>query len=153
MCIRDRVSTLRAGLIIGAKGSSYPILKRLVERLPAMVLPSWAYNMIAPVAIEDVIDGLAALVERSPSENESIDISGPETMNYKELIQRTAKVLDKPLPMLDLPIIPIIVSRYWVQLISSVPKEMVYPLMNSLIHDMVPHDKRIVPKLLSLIHI
>lgn len=37
--------------------------------------------------IEDVIDGLAALVERSPSENESIDISGPETMNYKELIQ------------------------------------------------------------------
>ena len=112
-----------------------------------MVLPSWAYNMIAPVAIEDVIDGLAALVERSPSENESIDISGPETMNYKELIQRTAKVLDKPLPMLDLPIIPIIVSRYWVQLISSVPKEMVYPLMNSLIHDMVPHDKRIVPKL------
>lgn len=24
---------------------------------------------------------------------------------------------------------------------------MVYPLMNSLIHDMVPHDKRIVPKL------
>ena len=141
------VSTLRAGLIIGAKGSSYPILKRLVERLPAMVLPSWAYNMIAPVAIEDVIDGLAALVERSPSENESIDISGPETMNYKELIQRTAKVLDKPLPMLDLPIIPIIVSRYWVQLISSVPKEMVYPLMNSLIHDMVPHDKRIVPKL------
>lgn len=142
------VSTLRAGLIIGAKGSSYPILKRLVERLPAMVLPSWAYNKIAPVAIEDVIDGLAALVERSPSENESIDISGPETMNYKELIQRTAKVLDKPLPMLDLPIIPIIVSRYWVQLISSVPKEMVYPLMNSLIHDMVPHDKRIVPKLL-----
>ena len=141
------VSTLRAGLIIGAKGSSYPILKRLVERLPAMVLPSWAYNKIAPVAIEDVIDGLAALVESSPSENESIDISGPETMNYKELIQRTAKVLDKPLPMLDLPIIPIIVSRYWVQLISSVPKEMVYPLMNSLIHDMVPHDKRIVPKL------
>ena len=119
-----------------------------------MVLPSWAYNMIAPVAIEDVIDGLAALVERSPSENESIDISGPETMNYKELIQRTAKVLDKPLPMLDLPIIPIIVSRYWVQLISSVPKEMVYPLMNSLIHDMVPHDKRIVPKLsLEILHL
>ena len=49
------VSTLRAGLIIGAKGSSYPILKRLVDRLPAMILPSWAYNMIAPVAIEDVI--------------------------------------------------------------------------------------------------
>ncbi|MBL7584384.1 NAD(P)H-binding protein [Staphylococcus saccharolyticus] len=141
------VSTLCAGLIIGAKGSSYPILKRLVERLPAMILPSWAYNKIAPVAIEDVINGLVAMVDRSPTENEAIDISGPETMNYKELILRTAQVLDKPLPMLDLPIIPIIVSRYWVQLISNVPKEMVYPLMNSLIHNMVPHEQRIVPEI------
>lgn len=38
------VSTLRAGLIIGAKGSSYPILKKLVERLPGLVLPAWSYN-------------------------------------------------------------------------------------------------------------
>lgn len=143
------VSTLRAGLIIGAKGSSYPILKRLVERLPAMVLPSWAYNKIAPVAIDDVIDGLAALVNRTPKDNEAIDITGPEVKNYKTLIQRTANVLDKRkrLPMLDLPIIPIIVSRYWVQLISNVPKEMVYPLMNSLIHDMVPPRKRVVSNL------
>lgn len=143
------VSTLRAGLIIGAKGSSYPILKRLVERLPAMVLPSWAYNKIVPVAIDDVIDGLAALVNRTPKDNEAIDITGPEVMNYKTLIQRTANVLDKRkrLPMLDLPIIPIIVSRYWVQLISNVPKEMVYLLMNSLIHDMVPPRKRVVSNL------
>lgn len=83
------VSTLRVGLIIGAKGSSYPILKRLVERLPGMVLPSWAYNMIAPVSINDVINKLALLVERTPQHNESFDITGPEIMNYKELIQRT----------------------------------------------------------------
>ncbi|MCE5089465.1 NAD(P)H-binding protein [Staphylococcus devriesei] len=139
------VSTLRAGLIIGAKGSSYPILKRLVERLPAMVLPSWAYNLIAPVSIEDVIDKLAALVDRSPNENEAFDITGPDIMNYKELIGRTAKVLDKKLPILDLPIIPIWLSRYWVQLISQVPKEMVYPLMNSLVHDMIPQPKRTHP--------
>ncbi|PNZ65650.1 NAD-dependent epimerase/dehydratase family protein [Staphylococcus croceilyticus] len=141
------VSTLRAGLIIGAKGSSYPILKRLVDRLPAMILPSWAYHMIAPVAIEDVINKLAALVDRLPNENEAFDITGPEVMNYKELIKRTASVLDKPLPILDLPIIPIWASRYWVQLISQVPKEMVYPLMNSLVHDMIPQPHRIHPEL------
>lgn len=141
------VSTLRAGLIIGAKGSSYPILKRLVDRLPAMILPNWAYHMIAPVAIEDVIEKLAALVDRSPDENEAFDITGPEVMNYKELIKRTANVLDKPLPILDLPIIPIWASRYWVQLISQVPKEMVYPLMNSLVHDMIPQPHRVHPEL------
>ncbi|WP_432717965.1 NAD-dependent epimerase/dehydratase family protein [Staphylococcus equorum] len=138
------VSTLRAGLIIGSKGSSYPILKKLVERLPGLLLPKWAYNTTLPVAIDDVIDGLYKIVERNPNENESIDIGGPSHMTYKGLFKQTAEVLDKRLPTIDLPIIPIWLSKYWVKLISGVPKEMVYPLMDSLIHDMIRNDENIV---------
>ncbi|MGW7888925.1 NAD-dependent epimerase/dehydratase family protein [Staphylococcus xylosus] len=138
------VSTLRAGLIIGSKGSSYPILKKLVDRLPGLLLPKWAYNTTLPVAIDDVIDGLYKIVERNPNENESIDIGGPSHMTYKDLFKKTAEVLDKQLPTMDLPIIPIWLSKYWVKLISGVPKEMVYPLMDSLIHDMVRKDENIV---------
>ena len=138
------VSTLRAGLIIGSKGSSYPILKKLVDRLPGLLLPKWAYNTTLPVAIDDVIDGLYKIVERNPNENESIDIGGPSHMTYKDLFKQTAEVLDKRLPTVDLPIIPIWLSKYWVKLISGVPKEMVYPLMDSLIHDMIRNDENIV---------
>lgn len=138
------VSTLRAGLIIGSKGSSYPILKKLVERLPGLLLPKWAYNTTLPVAIDDVIDGLYKIVERNPNENESIDIGGPSHMTYKDLFKQTAEVLGKRLPTIDLPIIPIWLSKYWVKLISGVPKEMVYPLMDSLIHDMIRNDENIV---------
>lgn len=138
------VSTLRAGLIIGSKGSSYPILKKLVDRLPGLLLPKWAYNTTLPVAIDDVIDGLYKIVERNPNENESIDIGGPSHMTYKDLFKQTAEVLDKRLPTMDLPFIPIWLSKYWVKLISGVPKEMVYPLMDSLIHDMVRKDENIV---------
>ncbi|ASE58230.1 NAD-dependent epimerase/dehydratase family protein [Staphylococcus saprophyticus] len=138
------VSTLRAGLIIGSKGSSYPILKKLVERLPGLLLPKWAYNTTLPVAIDDVIDGLYKIVERNPNENESIDIGGPSHMTYKDLFKQTAEVLDKRLPTIDFPIIPIWLSKYWVKLISGVPKEMVYPLMDSLIHDMIRNDENIV---------
>lgn len=138
------VSTLRAGLIIGSKGSSYPILKKLVDRLPGLLLPKWAYNTTLPVAIDDVIDGLYKIVERQPNKNESIDIGGPSHMTYKDLFKQTAEVLDKRLPTVDLPIIPIWLSKYWVKLISGVPKEMVYPLMDSLIHDMIRNDENIV---------
>lgn len=138
------VSTLRAGLIIGSKGSSYPILKKLVDRLSGLLLPKWAYNTTLPVAIDDVIDGLYKIVERNPNENESIDIGGPSHMTYKDLFKQTAEVLDKRLPTIDLPIIPIWLSKYWVKLISGVPKEMVYPLMDSLIHDMIRNDENIV---------
>ena len=109
------VSTLRAGLIIDSNGSSYPIFKRMIERLSAMILPNWAYNMIAPVCMDDVIDKLAMLVERSPKENEVFNITRPKVMNYQELFERTATIFDKRLSTLHLPTIPIRLSRCWIK--------------------------------------
>ena len=109
------VSTLRAGLIIDSNGSSYPIFKRMIERLPAMILPNWAYNMIEPVSVDDVIDKLAMLVERSPKENEVFNITRPKVMNYQELFERTATIFDKRLSTLHLPTIPIRLSRCWIK--------------------------------------
>ncbi|EKU49051.1 NAD(P)H-binding protein [Staphylococcus massiliensis] len=130
------VSTLRAGLIVGVKGSSYPILKKLVERLPVLPLPKWAYHKMLPVSIEDVISGLTKLTKRFPSKNESIDIGGQDHMTYKDLFTKTAKVLNKRIFMFDLPIVPVWLSKFWVSLITGENKEMVYPLMESLVHDM-----------------
>ena len=109
------VSTLRAGLIIDSNGSSYPIFKRMIERLPAMILPNWAYNMIEPVSVDDVIDKLAMLVERSPKENEVFNITRPKVMNYQQLFERTATIFDKRLSTLHLPTIPIRLSRCWIK--------------------------------------
>lgn len=109
------VSTLRAGLIIDSNGSSYPIFKRMIECLLTMILPNWAYNMIAPVSMDDVIDKLAMLVERSPKENEVFNITRPKVMNYQELFERIATILDKHLFILHLPTILIRLSRYWIK--------------------------------------
>ncbi len=137
------MSTLRAGLIIGPKGSSFPILKKLTERLPALVLPKWAYSKTAPVALKDVVKGLAALIERRPEKNESIDIFNDVT-DYKGMFKATAKVMGKKLPMMDLPIIPVSITKPIVSLITEEPKELVYPLLDSLVHDMVPSKENYV---------
>lgn len=137
------VSTLRAGLIIGPKGSSFPILKKLTERLPALVLPSWAHSQTAPVALDDVVQGLTKLVDRRPDHNEVIDISH-EVTTYKGMFKETAEVMDKKLPMMDLPIIPVWLSKLWVRLIAGESKELVYPLLDSLVHDMVPSKENYV---------
>lgn len=134
------VTTLRAGLIVGPRGSSFPILYNLVKRLPGLLLPSWAYNRTHPVALKDVIGGLEKVVKREPRNNESIDIGGPEEKTYKQLFEEAAEVMGKKLPMVDVPIIPIVISKLWVRLIAQKPKEMVYPLLESLTHSMVMHD-------------
>ncbi|TDL96602.1 NAD(P)H-binding protein [Macrococcus carouselicus] len=137
------VSTLRAGLIIGPKGSSFPILKKLTERLPALVLPKWAYSKTAPVALKDVVKGLAQLIERTPENNQSIDIYHDVT-DYKGMFKATAKAMNKKLPMIDLPIIPVTITKPIVSLITAEPKELVYPLLDSLVHDMVPSKENYV---------
>lgn len=134
------VTTLRAGLIVGPKGSSFPILHNLVKRLPGLLLPSWAYNRTHPVALKDVIEGLGKIVKREPKNNEAIDIGGPDEMTYRQLFEETAEVMEKKLPMIDVPLIPITLSKLWVRLIAQKPKEMVYPLLESLTHSMVMHD-------------
>lgn len=134
------VTTLRAGLIVGPEGSSFPILQSLVERLPGLVVPKWAYNRTDPVALEDVMDAFEKIIESDEFGQQAIDIGGPQEMNYKDLFAQTAEVLGKKLPMVDLPIIPVWLSKAWVTLISGRPKEMVNPLLESLVHSMVVTD-------------
>lgn len=138
------VSTLRAGLIVGPKGSSFPILYNLVKRLPGLSLPAWAYNRTHPVALKDVLEGLTKVVKRKANKNEAIDIGGPEEKTYKQLFEETAEVVGKKLPMIDVPIIPIFLSKLWVRLIAQKPKEMVYPLLESLTHNMVMRQENYV---------
>src|SRR5699024_6111055 len=44
------VAAMRAGLVVGPNGSSFPILAKLVQRLPAMILPRWTSCKTQPVA-------------------------------------------------------------------------------------------------------
>lgn len=138
------VTTIRAALIVGPKGSSFPILSKLVKRLPVMMLPRWTRNKTHPVALPDVIHALGASVDRDDLKDRAIDIGGPEAMTYKEMILKTADVMGKKQPTLDLPLMTVKLSRLWVTLVSGEPKETVYPLVESMVHEMVADPEKMV---------
>ena len=56
------LTALRAGLIVGPKGSSFPILSKLVKRLPIMILPRWTKTRTQPVALRDVLSALTSII-------------------------------------------------------------------------------------------
>ncbi|VWX37538.1 NAD(P)H-binding protein [Exiguobacterium oxidotolerans] len=138
------VTTIRAALIVGPKGSSFPILSKLVKRLPVMLLPRWTRNKTHPVALPDVIHALGSSVDREDLKDRAIDIGGPEAMTYKEMILKTAEVMDKKQPTFDLPLMTVKLSRLWVTLVSGEPKETVYPLVESMVHEMVADPDKMV---------
>ncbi|WP_379154617.1 NAD(P)H-binding protein [Paenibacillus sp. sgz5001063] len=139
------VTTIRAGLIVGPQGSSFPILAKLVRRLPVMALPEWTRTKTHPIALSDVLRALTASIGRAELYNRVIDVGGPDYMTYKEMMIQTAEVMHKKRKLIDIPLLTINLSRLWVTLITGAPKEMAYPLIESLAHRMVANPSREVP--------
>ncbi|WP_101845934.1 NAD(P)H-binding protein [Halobacillus sp. Marseille-P3879] len=136
------VTTIRAGLIVGPKGSSFPILAKLVKRLPVMALPKWTRTKTHPIALPDVLHALNRSINNEKLKGKAIDVGGPEVMSYKEMIIQTAEALGKKPKLIDVPLITVKLSRLWVSLITQSPKEMVYPLIESLVHPMTASTER-----------
>ncbi len=136
-----RVTTIRAGLIIGPHGSSFTILQKLVERLPIMVCPPWTKTLSQPIALPDIVRVLVRIIATPQIQGKIYDIGGPEVLNYQDLILKTAHLAGKNPPLLTLTLIPLRLSRFWVSLITSSPKNLVYPLVLSLRHEMLAAER------------
>ncbi len=131
------VTALRAGLIVGPKGSSFPILTKLVKRLPVMILPKWTNTRTQPVALNDVLRGLTSIILDFDLQDRSVDVGGPNVMTYRTMMRATAEVMGKNPKMIGVPFFTLTLSRLWLRLVTNTPKEMVYPLVESLKHEMV----------------
>ena len=137
------VTTLRAGLVIGPGGSSFEILRRLVDRLPAMVRPAWSSRRCQPIDLGTVAALVDHCVGRRATYRQTFDIGGPDVLPYRDLIRITGEELGKPRPMLRVPVSLGRLSRLWISLVTGAPKTLVAPLIESLQHDMVCRDRRL----------
>jgi len=50
------VTALRAGIIVGAEGSSFQMIRKLVERLPVLICPTWCQSATQPVELDDALN-------------------------------------------------------------------------------------------------
>ena len=86
---------LRAAMIIGHGSVSWTLVHDLAARLPAMVLPTWMNNHSWPVAVEDVVYALAAVLALPVEKAGWYDVPGPERLSHRETLLRVASHLDK----------------------------------------------------------
>lgn len=131
------VTALRAALVVGPHASSLPILVRLVQRLPVMLMPRWTQTLTQPISLEDVL----ALIEYSLGNRalygHHYDIGGPEVLTYREMMRQTAQALRLKRTLVDVPFLTPRLSSAWVTLVSRTPSALVRPLVESLEHPMV----------------
>jgi len=135
------VTALRAGLVVGSRGSSLDILVRLVGRLPVMVCPSWTGSLSQPIALDDVVWLLARCLDVPETTGRVCEVGGPDVLSYRDMMRETARVMGKRRWMLPVPLFTPELSRLWVSLVAQSPKALVAPLIQSLRHPMVAGDR------------
>ena len=134
---------LRASLVIGDGGSSFEMMVRLVQRLPAMICPAWTLTPTQPIALADVVRLLAFAIDDGDLPAGIYDVGGPDVVSYRRLMAMTGERLGLRRAMVSVPLFSPGLSRLWVSLFSGAPRALVAPLVQSLRHPMVARDRRL----------
>ena len=133
-------TALRASIMVGARSSPFRLLVRLVERLRVLPFPSWRDNRTAPIFEQDAIEYLARTPQVPEAAGRSLDIAGPDTLTYGEMIERIADLMalsrtPVPLGLSQTPTASAVVAA-----LVDQPVELVRPLMESLEYELLPRD-------------
>lgn len=144
------VTTFRAAMIIGSGSASFEILRYLVERLPVMITPRWVTTECQPVAIADVLHWLVKCLETPSTVGQTLEMGGPDVLQYKQLMQVAAKELGLPRRLIvPLPVLTPRLSSAWISLVTPVDYKIARPLADGLrnrvvvqknsVQDRMPH--------------
>ena len=126
------LTTLRAGIIIGAGSASFEIIRDLVEKLPVMIAPVWLNTLSQPIAIRNVIEFLSGILLFEPAFNKSYDIGGPDIMTYKAMLYTFAKVRGLKRWIGVVPVMTPKLSSYWLYFITSTSYSLAQNLVDSM---------------------
>ncbi|MBP9707884.1 MAG: NAD(P)H-binding protein [Oligoflexales bacterium] len=140
------VTTFRCGIVIGHKASSFSIIVRLTERLPVMVLPQWMRTRSNPIYVGDLVRLVATAIADPSKEHRIIDAGMDQSVSYKDIVIATAKFLAKSPNLIDVPYVSPHLSKLWVRLVSGAPKALVYPLIDSVRHEMLMSAAHPIPE-------
>jgi uncharacterized protein YbjT (DUF2867 family) len=149
---KAKVTIFRAAVILGSGGSSFEMLRYLVERLPVMICPKWVITKCQPIFIDDVINYLAQSIEIDETQGKEYDIGGPEILTYLDMMKIYAKSINKSIKILTIPVLTTKLSSYWVDLVTPVEASLARPLVESLKHESVVKDhsiEKIIPSKLK----
>lgn len=115
------VAEIRASILLGTCSASYQIVYYLAKRLPLMVTPKWLNSLCAPIALEDAVTFINALLYREIKGHEIFEI-GSDIIRYRDLLTLCGKSIHGVRnTIIPVPFFSIKLSSLWIQLITGIP--------------------------------
>ena len=137
------VTTLRAAMVVGKGSAAFETIVALVDRLPAMLTPSWVSTPTQPIALDDIVRYLAGVCGNEQARGEGYDAGGPEVMTYRQMIERVAVLRGRRPLILEVPVLSPRLSSLWLQLVTPAEASVARPLVEGLRNPTVAQEERI----------
>lgn len=134
------VTTLRAGIVIGHEGLSWEMTRQLVQRLPVMVTPKWVSTRTQPIALKDVVRYLVEVLSVGITAGHAYEVGGDEVLRYSDMMRRVARIENRPLLLLPVPLLSPGLSGRWLGLVTDVDAEAGRSLVDSMVNEVVVHN-------------
>ena len=131
------VTEFRAAVIVGSGSISFEMVRHLVERLPVMVCPRWIYSRIQPIAVDDLLDYLAAALDTPESRGRTIEIGGEDVTTYGGLMLGYARARGLRRLLLPVPVLTPRLSSYWIHWMTPIPAPISRALAEGLRNEVV----------------
>ena len=138
-----KLTTLRAGIIIGSGSASFEIIRDLVEKLPVMIAPKWLKTRCQPIGIRDVLSFLEKSLMNEKVYDQNFDIGGPNVLTYQEMLLEFAKFRGLNRRIYTVPIMTPRLSSYWLYFVTSTSYNLATSLVESMKIEVVCRDTKI----------
>lgn len=126
------VTEFRSSIIIGSGSISFELIRYLTTWFPFIPAPVQTDQPGQPIGIFDLLTILTSALEDSRYRGEIIEIGGPEVLNYPDIMALYAKIKGLNRPKIKIPFFPVSLSAWMADLLTPVPYEIAYPLMQEL---------------------
>ena len=123
------VTEFRASAIIGSGSVTFEMVRYLSERWPWLTCPLWAYTLNQPIAIRDVLAYLIAALETPESAGRIIDIGGPDTLTFAEMLLGYSVERGLARWMIPVRLMTPALSAIWTRMITPISIEVARPVI------------------------
>jgi uncharacterized protein YbjT (DUF2867 family) len=144
------VIEFQASIIIGSGSASFEMIRALVERLPIMITPRWVNTAAQPIAIEDVIEYLAAAIGLPHEGNLIVEIGGRDVTSYVGIMREFARQRGLRRWILRVPFLSLSLSSRWLTLITPVYASIGRYLIESVRHPSVVRNPNVALELFAV---
>ena len=135
------VLEFRASIIIGSGSLSFELIRALVERLPAMIMPRWVSVIAQPIAINDILAYLVAGLDVPLDGNRTFEIGGTDQVSYGDIMREYARQRGLKRLMIPVPLLTPKLSSLWLGLVTPLYARIGRILVDSMRHETVVRDR------------